>query len=85
MKKLALFLICVILGAVVGHFVGSQLGDIAIFKWLTYGARLSTSSPVSVNLPMLSLVFEASFSITVANAIFMLLGAVIFAHISKRI
>lgn len=69
-----LLLICA--GIVVGSLVSSVTAGVKFLSWLSYGLSFGTSSPVTLNLGVLSLTLGVNINITVAVIIFV---AVIYA------
>ncbi len=78
--NLFLILIGVVLGTMVAHFAGGS----PYFSWLAFGLKFGTTSPVSVDLGVVSFTFGASVDLSVAVIILTALSLLIGKFIIYR-
>jgi len=68
-KNWLLMLVLILVGAVIGGFIGEYIGANPTFAWLRYGQQLGLSSPLTLDLSILSVTFGASIKLTIAGII----------------
>lgn len=67
----------ILAGIVIGGFIGSVLP----VEWLNYGQSFGLSTPVVLDLGILSITFGLSIKITVASIIGIILAIIIYRFI----
>ncbi|MBQ5589515.1 MAG: DUF4321 domain-containing protein [Anaerotignum sp.] len=65
-------------GVVLGGFIGSALGDISALSWLNYGSNFGLSSPIVLDLGVLTLQFGLTIRFTIAGIIGIILAFFIY-------
>lgn len=84
MKRNKLFnLFLVLIGIVVGTFVGNICKDVSFLSWLTYGMTFGMTSPLVLDLNVIQLTFAASINLTLSVVIFVVLSFIIGRAIKK--
>jgi len=61
---LVLFMLC---GIVLGGFIGNLAGSVGALSWLDYGQTFGLSSPLILDLGVLSLTFGLTIRISIAS------------------
>lgn len=66
MKKTlyTVFLVCA--AVVIGSLISNFTADISFLSWLSYGLKLGISSPLVLDLGVISITFAATFNLTVS-------------------
>ena len=82
-RKFWFNLLLVLIGVVVGTFVGSICKDISYLAWLNYGTSFGMSSPLMLDLGVMNLTFGVSINLTLSVIIFIILSLVIGRAITK--
>lgn len=72
-----LFLLLLV-GIVVGGFIGSLAGDNSLLYWLNYGQSFGFENPIVLNLGILIITFGLTIKITMASIIGVILAIVIY-------
>lgn len=84
MKRNKLYnLFLVLIGVVVGSFVGNLCTNVKGLSWLNYGAVFGMDAPLSLNLGILDLTFAISLNLTLAIIICIILSLLIGRAIAK--
>ena len=65
-------------GVGLGGFIGSALGGISALSWLNYGSSFGLSSPLVLDLGVLTLQFGLSIRFTIAGIIGIILAFFIY-------
>ena len=73
----------VLVGIVVGTFVGSICKGVNGLSWLAYGANFGMNSPLDLNLGVVQLTFGIDVNLTLSVVIFILLSLFIGRKIAK--
>ncbi len=71
-------LLLMLAGVVLGGFIGDALGGISALKWLNYGSSFGLSSPLVLDLGVLTLQFGLSIRFTIAGIIGIVLAFFIY-------
>lgn len=82
-KRKFLNLFLVLIGIVVGTFVGSLCKDVSFLSWLAYGINFGMASPLVLDLGVMQLTFAVSIDLTLAVVIFIVLSLIIGRAIAK--
>ena len=72
------FILLLLAGVVVGGFIGEYLGNIPYLGWLKYGREFGLTSPVSLDLGVLTVQFGFMIRFTIAGIIGILIA--VFAY-----
>ncbi len=84
MRKSKLYnIFLVLVGIVVGTFVGSLCKGVNGLSWLSYGANFGMNSPLDLNLGVVQLTFGIDVNLTLSVVIFILLSLIIGRKIAK--
>ena len=65
-------------GVVLGGFIGNALGSISALSWLGYGSSFGLSSPLVLDLGVLTLQFGLTIRFTIAGIIGIVLAFLIY-------
>ena len=65
-------------GVVLGGFIGNALGGISALNWLGYGSSFGLSSPLVLDLGVLTLQFGLTIRFTIAGIIGIVLAFLIY-------
>ena len=65
-------------GVVLGGFIGNALGGISALSWLGYGRSFGLSSPLVLDLGVLTLQFGLTIRFTIAGIIGIVLAFLIY-------
>ena len=65
-------------GVVLGGFIGNALGGISALSWLGYGSSFGLSSPLVLDLGVLTLQFGLTIRFTIAGFIGIVLAFLIY-------
>ncbi|WP_405729363.1 DUF4321 domain-containing protein [Anaerotignum sp.] len=65
-------------GVVLGGFIGNALGGISALSWLGYGSSFGLSSPLVLDLGVLTLQFGLTIRFTIAGIIGIVLAFLIY-------
>ena len=68
-KNWLLMVILILVGAVIGGFIGEYIGSNPTFSWLRYGQSLGMSTPFTIDLSILTITFGATLKLTIAGII----------------
>ncbi len=71
-------LLLMLAGVVLGGFIGSVLGGNAALAWLNYGSSFGLSSPLVLDLGVLTLQFGLTIRFTIAGIIGIVLAFFIY-------
>ena len=82
-RKFWFNLFLVLIGVVVGTFVGSLCKDISYLSWLNYGTSFGMSSPLMLDLGVMDLTFGVSINLTLSVIVFIILSLVVGRAITK--
>ena len=78
----ALFLL-VLVGIVLGGFIGNLASGVPFLSWLNYGQSFGFANPIVLDLGILVLTFGLTIKITIASIIGVLLAIIIYRLIQK--
>jgi len=73
----ALFLL-VLVGIVLGGFIGNLASGVPFLSWLNYGQSFGFANPIVLDLGILVLTFGLTIKITMASIIGVLLAIIIY-------
>lgn len=76
----ALFLM-ILVGIVLGGFVGNIAKDVSYMSWLNYGNNFGLGGPVKLNLGIIVITFGLSIKVTMASIIGVIIAIIIYKKI----
>ena len=68
----------ILVGVVLGGFIGELASNVSFLHWLSYGQTLGLSSPLVLDLGILVITFGLTIKITIAGIIGVLIAIVIY-------
>lgn len=68
-QNIWVLLLLLLAGVVLGGFIGSALGDVSFLSWLNYGSSFGLTSPLVLDLGVLTLQFGLTIRFTIAGII----------------
>jgi hypothetical protein len=71
----------ILAGIVIGGFIGQLASDISALSWLNYGQSFGLSSPLILDLGILTLTFALTIKITIAGILGVVLAVIIYRFI----
>ena len=77
-QNIWVLLLLLLAGVVLGGFIGNALGDIPFLSWLNYGNSFGLSSPLVLDLGVLTLQFGLTIRFTIAGIIGIVLAFFIY-------
>ena len=77
-KNSWVLLIFVLVGLVLGGFLGMLTQNISGLNWLNYGQTFGLDSPIVLNLGILVITFGLNIKITICSIIGMIIAIVIY-------
>ena len=77
-QNIWVLLLLMLSGVVLGGFIGSALGGISFLSWLNYGSSFGLSSPLVLDLGVLTLQFGLTIRFTIAGIIGIVLAFFIY-------
>lgn len=76
----ALFLL-ILVGVVLGGFIGFLAKDISYLSWLNYGQKFGLSEPFILNLGILVITFGINIKITMASIIGVIVSIIVYKQV----
>lgn len=67
---------------VIGCFIGDMVKGIKYLNWLSYGKTIGLTSPLSINLEILSIQFSFTIKFTLSGIIGMIISIIIYKKLS---
>ena len=77
-QNIWVLILLMLAGVVLGGFIGSALGSISALSWLNYGSSFGLSSPLVLDLGVLTLQFGLTIRFTIAGIIGIILAFFIY-------
>ena len=77
-QNIWVLLLLMLAGVVLGGFIGNALGGISALSWLGYGSSFGLSSPLVLDLGVLTLQFGLTIRFTIAGIIGIVLAFLIY-------
>lgn len=68
----------ILVGIVLGSFIGSLVAEVPFLSWLNYGQTFGLESPVTVDLGILVISFGLTIKITMASVIGVVLAIIVY-------
>jgi len=80
-KSVWILIIFLLAGLVVGGLLGEIASNVSALWWLSYGESFGLSSPVELDLSVITVTFGLMFKINIASIIGMVLAIFIYRKI----
>ena len=80
-KSNVVLIIILLCGIVLGGFLGTLAAKVGVLSWLAYGQTFGLSSPLVLDLGILSLTFGFTVTINIASIIGLIIGIIIYHFI----
>ena len=80
-KNIWILLIFILSGLVVGGLLGELASHVDFLWWLSYGQEFGLSSPITLDLQVITITFGLMFKINIASIIGMVLAIFIYKKI----
>ena len=80
-KSNVVLIIILLCGIVLGGFLGTFASKVGVLSWLAYGQTFGLSSPLVLDLGILSLTFGFTVTINIASIIGLIIGIIIYHFI----
>ena len=80
-KNIWILILCLLAGLVIGGLIGELTKNVDFLWWLSYGEEFGLSSPITLNLSVITLTFGLTFKINVASIIGMVIAVFIYRKI----
>ena len=77
-QNIWVLILLMLAGVVLGGFIGNMLGGIPALSWLAYGSSFGLSSPLVLDLGVLTLQFGLTIRFTIAGIIGIILAFFIY-------
>ncbi|MBR3992573.1 MAG: DUF4321 domain-containing protein [Anaerotignum sp.] len=77
-QNIWVLILLMLAGVVLGGFIGSALGGTSALSWLNYGSSFGLSSPLVLDLGVLTLQFGLTIRFTIAGIIGIVLAFFIY-------
>lgn len=77
-KNSWVLLIFVLVGLVIGGFIGMLAQNVGGLSWLNYGQTFGLDSPIVLNLGILVITFGLNIKITICSIIGMIIAIIIY-------
>lgn len=71
-------ILLILAGVVLGGFIGNILGDVPALSWLAYGSKFGISSPLVLDLGILTLQFAFTIRFTIAGIIGIIIALLVY-------
>ena len=81
-KNTFIFILIVISGLIIGCFIGDMVKDIKFLGWLSYGKTIGLTSPLSINLEVITIQFSFTIKFTLSGIIGMIISILTYKKIS---
>lgn len=73
----SLFLL-ILVGIVLGGFIGYVAKDVSYLTWLNYGQNFGIKTPIKINLGILFITFGINIKITMASIIGVIISIIVY-------
>ncbi len=71
-------ILLILAGVVFGGFIGNVLGDVPALSWLAYGSKFGMSSPLVLDLGVITLQFAFTIRFTIAGIIGIIVALLVY-------
>lgn len=66
-KNISMLILILLAGVVIGGFIGDYLGTVSFLKWLNYGQKFGITSPLVLDLGVITFQVALSIKLTIAG------------------
>ena len=80
-KNIWVFLVFLLSGLVIGGLLGELASHISALWWLSYGQSFGLSTPVSLDLNVITITFGLMFKINIASIVGMAIAIFIYRKV----
>lgn len=80
-KNVWILLLFILSGLVVGGLLGELAKNVDFLWWLSFGQNFGISTPITINLQVVTVTFGLMFNINIASIIGMILAIFIYRKI----
>lgn len=80
-KNIWILILCLLAGLVIGGLLGDIAKNVDFLWWLSYGQEFGLSTPITLNLSVITITFGLLFKINVASIIGMVIALLIYRKI----
>ena len=77
-KNIWILILCLLAGLVIGGLLGNIAQNVNFLWWLSYGEEFGLTSPITLDLSVITLTFGLSFKINVASIIGMVIAIFVY-------
>lgn len=68
----------ILIGIVIGGFIGQLAADVPALSWLNYGQTFGLTNPIVLDLGILVITFALTINITIAGIIGVILAVILY-------
>ena len=80
-KNIWILILCLLAGLVLGGLLGEFAKNVDFLWWLSYGQEFGLSTPITLNLSVITITFGLMFKINVASIIGMIIAVFVYRKI----
>lgn len=80
-----MFIFVLVVGVVLGGFLGEISSSIPYLNWLSYGQALGISEPLKINLGIIDFTLGFMIKLNIASIIGLILALLIYKLVDKKI
>ena len=80
-KNIWILILCLLAGLVIGGLLGDIAKNVDFLWWLSYGEEFGLTSPITLDLNVITLTFGLTFKINVASIIGMVIAIFVYRKI----
>ena len=80
-KNIWILILCLLAGLVIGGLLGDIAKNVDFLWWLSYGQEFGLSTPITLNLSVITITFGLMFKINVASIIGMIAAVFVYRRI----
>lgn len=80
-KNIWILLLFILSGLVVGGLLGDLAGKVDFLWWLSYGQSFGLSSPIQLDLNILTISFGLMFKINIASIIGLIIAILVYRKV----
>lgn len=80
-KNIWILILCLLAGLVIGGLLGDIAKNVDFLWWLSYGEEFGLSTPITLNLSVITITFGLMFKINVASIIGMIAAVFVYRKI----
>lgn len=80
-KNIWILMLFILSGLVIGGLLGELAGQVDFLWWLSYGQSFGLSSPIELNLNILTISFGLMFKINIASIIGLIIAILVYRKV----